>query len=90
MCLANYQNKAECKYLEADTTDEFLRVREAKYQRIARSRRGALGTPRSGQASSIQADGASTQTNTQTRSGNYTRSLKGLHPYVFYPSESQT
>ena len=59
-CLANDHNTAQCKYLEADTTDEFLRVREANYQRIARSRRGARQPSRSGKAYRSQADRTST------------------------------
>ena len=41
VCLANNHNTAQCKYLEADTSDDFLRVLEANYQRLARCRRGA-------------------------------------------------
>ena len=61
VCLGHDHATPACKYLEAAMTDEFLQVREANYQRIAKLRRqtGSRQYHRYGQGSSSQAAGSS-------------------------------
>ena len=45
VCLGNNHPTPKCKYLQAETTLEFLKVRENNYLRISRARRFASSKP---------------------------------------------